>query len=320
MNVSLPQIKTGKRPSLWGRALRLALAAALVIWLVRSGRLEFSMLLGLRPGWALLGVVVGLALGLLLTMWRWLVLVRAQGFALPAGAAWQIGLIGVFANTFLPAGLGIEGAKLYYVAPVAKGNMGRLLSSMVIDRLLGMMVLLGLAALFAGRLLTHLADGLGWRILGWSGAALLAVVGGLFVASKLGRLPGGQQLAVLSRAIAAYRHQPRVLAVALLLSVAGHLSVLGGALCAFHALGVEAGPGPVLAVAPLVNLAASIPTTPMALGVSDSVAAVLYPQVGLAGGAEAVMLARGVTLLISLACAVGLLMNQLPLAPTEDKA
>ncbi len=315
MRASLPPSPpAGTRLGWLGTALKLVLAGILIAWLVSSSRFDFATLLALRPGWPLAGLVAGLILSVVCQVWRWLRLVRAQGFELSAGAALQIGLIGMFSNTFLPSGLGLDGAKIYYLAPLAKQRKGRLISSLVIDRLLGLGALLLLMAVLSSRLMVGLGGQLGRQILSWSALALLAAVIALALIQRLGRPPAGSWLHSLSRALADYRRQPGVLTFAFLLSLVGHLFSFFASWCAFAALGLGVSPRQVLQVAPAIQLASSIPTTPMALGVTDSVAAVLYQQLAIGGGAETVMLARAVTVVLSLACAGGLLLNYLPLA------
>ena len=318
MKLALPSSSTLGQRSRWTRtALKTGLALALVYWLIKTQRFELDTLLALRPGWPLAGLAAGLTLSLVFQIWRWLLLVRAQGFELGTGAGLQIGLVGMFVNSFLPSGLGLDGAKIYYLQPIAGKRMNRLLSSVLIDRLIGLVALLVLVGLLSGRFLIGMNTTVGWRIFAWSALLSSMAIAAVLLARRLGHWPAARWLASLSQALTDYRHRPGTLAVAFVLSVAGHLCGFFAAWCAFPALGLEATAKAVSSAAPLVHLASSIPTTPMALGVTDSAAAILYPQLGLAGGAETVMLARGVTLVLSMGCAVGLFLDYLPLSADQ---
>ena len=104
------------------------------------------------------------------------------------------------------------------------------------------------------------------------------------------------------RAMRVYRRMKGVLAQALLITMLGHFSSCLAAYCAFDCLGKNAALLPVLAITPLVNLSFVLPVAPLGLGVADSVAAMLYPQIGIAGGAAVTMLQRCVTALLSAMC------------------
>jgi uncharacterized protein (TIRG00374 family) len=289
------------------------LAAGLLYWLWSTNRLDFHDLLHLQLGWLTAALVLFQVSMVVLPQIRWYILTRAYDLDLDLARALHIGLVGMFTTIFVPAGLGIDGVKLFYVTRRSHHKAPEVLSTLIVDRVLGMIALLTLSSLFGGLLLrgSHASIGLlvAYGLVLLLGLAVaLTLLSSRRVAALLRRVPGCRAVAEVLRALQAYRARPGLLAPAMALSLMGHLSAFAAAYFAFRSLGRPASIFAVFAITPIVNLSSLIPLTPLGLGVSDSIAATLYPAVGLSGGAEATMLLRCVTVAISLACGVAFLL------------
>ena len=132
--------------------LKFAFAFALIIFLLRSGRLNFSLLGQMRQHLGLCLLSGGFVLGnLILTSWRWRFLVQqksAQKF--PFGQIFQLTWIGVFFSCVLPGVISGDVIKLVYARQLdAKLSKTFLLTSILLDRCIGLIGLIILCGIFS---------------------------------------------------------------------------------------------------------------------------------------------------------------------------
>ena len=278
--------------------LKLSVAGILLYWLLSSGRLDLKTFTQVEIGWTLLGIVLCLVLTLCLQLARWFLLVRSRRLDLPPWTAARIGMIGLFASIFIPAGLGMEGVRFVGVSRLNRGRGADVLSTLVMDRLLGLMVLVLMSLIASVIYLCYRFDIVVLRIAIFGASLLLALSLGLLAILKirskkwLGPLKNWSVVVDITRALSRYRGDGKVIVWALLLSLSGQICTLVAAALAFSVLKFPAPFLSVCAITPLVNLSSAIPLTPLGLGVADSVASVLYASLGIGGGAETTMLLR----------------------------
>jgi glycosyltransferase 2 family protein len=129
---------TPKLKSQLGLILKLAFAALLIGFMIKSGALNLTQLMSLLT---FKNVAIGLVLiGLNISFcaWRWIILLRARGFDVSFIYGFQLFLIGQFFNFALPGSVGGDVLKGYYLV---KDNPGRKMDSVLsilIDRILGL--------------------------------------------------------------------------------------------------------------------------------------------------------------------------------------
>ena len=131
-----------------GRAARYVCSALLVAALVWST--DWRQFADLRGKFAFAPVALAaLVAGLTFPLhaWRWWLLLRAQGLALSLTWAHVVTWIGNFYNAFLLGGLGGDAARAFYVCRDAPAGQAAGLAATFLDRVLGLIVLLTLAAL-----------------------------------------------------------------------------------------------------------------------------------------------------------------------------
>lgn len=285
--------------------VKMLVAAAIVVWLIQSGRLDMHRLRGLTGGGVMAALVGFRVLASLLPVVRWQLIVRGQGYDFPLSQAVHIGLIGNFFNSVTPSTLGQDGARLLYGRQLQVAGNAALVYSIAADRLIGLAALAMLGILFGGLYHWQLPGGLSeWLVLGplafLGGVALCgaAVFGGL--AAVRGRLPGAAKAALA--AVDQLRSRPGLLLAAFLLSCGGHLAIMGSYYCAFATLGGTPPALAVLAISPALTLLRGLPLTPMSLGVMEWASELLYSLAGQKDGAEVVLVTRAVTLLFGLVC------------------
>jgi uncharacterized protein (TIRG00374 family) len=292
-------------------AVKVAIAAGLMWWLFSTGRFQPAIYSAIvKDGnWVfLIGVIFAQLLMLIFPIIRWWVLLRAVDLPISFGEALRVSLMGAAANLFVPGGLGIDGVRIVHFR--RKTDVVALTSTIVVDRLLGLLGLASLAFAFGLPILIDSDTDMGNRLLlTCAGVTLVLLV---FTAMVLGVLPTRwlgfcRRIRLLDRfasALRGFRGKTTALGIGVLLSVLGHMCVGFAACAALAALVLPVHLAPVLAVTPLVTLAKSIPLSPMGIGISESAAALLYPLVGLEGGAEVALLMRATITVVFASCAL----------------
>lgn len=249
--------------------------------------------LGLRLG-GHLGVVAGVLLLyvslLVLTAWRWRLLMRAIDLHLPLARTIRLTFIGAFFNMAIPGATGGDVVKAYYAAK-ATGRATRAVLSVFVDRitgLLGLAVLAGLVLFVApgeagyGPARIVVAIVLGVAILGVTVLAMPALRRMFGLGHLVRRLPFQTLLAEVRAALGLYRSHPLALLVALAASLLNHAVAAFCVWLLARALGIEGlSLGMALALVPVANLFAAIPLLPGGWGVGELAFAYLFGQVGI---------------------------------------
>jgi uncharacterized membrane protein YbhN (UPF0104 family) len=301
----------------WLLALKLALVAGILTWLVRTGRLDVAQLSGVRWGAPLALVFLVWMAAAFVTPVRWYLLARARGLALPLATAVQVCWTGYFFTLASPGLMGQDGARLYYATRFNPGLGAEIMSGLALDRLLGF---LGLLTVAFGGSLALLASSVSRNFLVLPAAAMAlagALLAGAWVLLRQeSRFRRFESIERFATAVAAYRGHKATLGAAFALSCFGHIAGAIAAVFAFRGLGASPGLLTVLAIQPLVTLARVVPLTPLGLGVADAAAEELYGIGGSSLGAEVSMILRAAQVLVALA---GLVTWLLPVK-TPDKA
>lgn len=165
-----------------GIVMRYVLTLVLLAWLaLRVNWNEFTALESLDwhlaiPAMLLAGVAYPLQIV------RWQLLLRAQGFVLPARAVHAAGWSGFFFNSFLPGGIAGDAVRFGWLWRHAPDRKAAAATGLVADRLIGLAALFALTALALGLHTLKSGGGQAQRLLQMaSGGAL----GGLLLAALL---------------------------------------------------------------------------------------------------------------------------------------
>ena len=280
--------------------LKILVAAGLITWLVLSGRLDFSLLAGNLASLLSLGGVVLIALNFGLAALRWHWLLSLQGGAFPFLRVLRWSWIGEFFAIVSPGSAGADLARGYYAFTNAPGARTGALSSILLDRLIGLGSMLFLALISFAVLLAGDAPppagvvAIGWAsvaglfglVLGFAGLSLPAV-------RRLAlRLAPGSLARPLEAMAQAYLAGKPVIIRAALLSVLAQLFLLAPFLLAGALLGMELGWQAVFLVVPLIFVANMVPLSPGGIGIGETAAAFLFAQFGFSDGAAVMMVVR----------------------------
>jgi uncharacterized protein (TIRG00374 family) len=297
--------------------VKLGLATGLLAWLFATGRLDFSLLAKVCH-YGYLGLAEGAVLaGTLLTVWRWKWLADIQDVPLPTWTALRLTWIGLFASMFLPGVVGGDAAKAYAACQYHPGAKTRALSTVFMDRVLGLHSILFLGCA-AGMWILAQGCTAGEATVVWLAILCLgmASVGSFLLlcrhtsALALRLLPRRFRSA-LADSLAAYARSWRsLLAIWLFSGLCNALAITSYLLVA-AAFDVGVSLAQVLAV-PLVALANSLPISPGGLGVGEMAGSHLFSQFGLAQGGLVILVVRLSIMVFSIPGALALFGSALP--------
>jgi uncharacterized protein (TIRG00374 family) len=290
---------------------KLAVATGFLYYLLRSGQLDLGRLVDRlsEPGsWVWIVATQGLVFSILYCCAiRWYLLLRAQGIQYRLREIFSLTMIGFFFNQFVPGSTGGDLVKAYYVATERRDLRAAGITTVALDRVIGMVVLVGMAG---GAILFNLTwirtDPYLHFLAGFIAAGLLI----FFVASLLffnerlrrvgwlraavGRLPFQAQLRNMQESVYLYREYPGTILLVVALSCCVQVSVVLASYFLYLALGGgEVGLVSFFFLVPIAHLAMAVPISPPGgLGVGEWAFAELFRKVGYADGGLIALLQR----------------------------
>ncbi len=277
---------------------QLALGAGLLVFLfVRMedpGDLIAAVTAIADRWWFLVGALL-LALNcLVICTVRWNSILRMHGINLPFLTVIKLYFIGHFFNAFMFGAVGGDLVKAVYVARAVPDRRTEAVSTIFIDRMIGMLALIALVTVVMTlryRFFLRYPDTR--VVMVFMLAVLVAAVAGLTAVfgrnllervALFRRLEAGTALgAIIAKVYAAFHtclNHRALMRRTLLLSIANHLSLVAAAFLLGLGLGIRTVPadtggrllreaGNYLTVFPIVNGVATIPATPGGLGTRD---------------------------------------------------
>src|SRR5215831_19922962 len=131
-----------------GQLLKFLLGAAFFSWMVHSGKLDVRQVTNSLARWrTLMAMACLLYLQCAITAWRWNLLLRAQEIRIPYRRAFGLTMIGFLFNLVIPGAVGGDVVKGYYITRAAPGRRSQAATSVLMDRILGVVALFLLTAL-----------------------------------------------------------------------------------------------------------------------------------------------------------------------------
>lgn len=283
-----------------GIAIKLAIAIAIIALLFT--KLDMGRLIGVlqeagrRWPWLLLAQMLLLA-GLMICVMRWRILLRALDFQIAFHRVFSIFFIGHFFNSFMPGGTGGDLAKAYYAARETHHRKTEAITSILIDRLIGLVALsLLVVCMIALRLnyfLTH--PRIIWACATSFGicAGALAVITLMLSVNLVERIPfiarwrahprAGKIIDIFARGYNAFyvlRKNPRVLARTIVISSGVHCSIVIAEYAVSKALGLTVPFVDFLTLVPVIGIISAIPITPGGLGLREAITIQLFNALG----------------------------------------
>ena len=295
-----------KVPQVWRNrsvlTLKILIATGVIIFLFASGRLNFAVIFNANkyPYYLFSGALC-CTLAIVTPIFRWWILTRVQKLPLGAFDALRLTMIGYFFNMFIPGGAGGDVVRAAYTVRDCPERRAQALTIAFVDRGLGLhaLLLLGVSIiLIQPTLFSNYPDLKPWLLL-IVGMLVIGTIAPLlliwdrtngFMMRLCGRVIGGAD--AWHEAMRLYHERPGMLLIAYFFSAGSAIfNVL-----AIHFMMLAVGSMPTvsesMAIAPLVILANTLPLTPGGIGVAEGASAGLYAMLGLAGGANGMLLTR----------------------------
>ena len=255
-----------------------------------------------------------LASNMPLSAFKWQLLLHVQGLRPGLPAALQAYWIGSFFSNYLPSNVSGDVVRLMVLR--AEGRRAEVASSILVERLTGLAVLVALAILALGLRPEHFERfgllPLLWLMVGGLAFAIgLVLTAGERLARRLESLAAGRSglahklmkiTARLAAALAAYRRRPGALVVAFALSVPFYAVLIAFQALVLHAVGADLPLLEVALVVPLVQLVGLLPLAPNGLGLVEGAFVLFYVQAGVPAelALAAAILRRAVSFAVSL--------------------
>jgi glycosyltransferase 2 family protein len=260
---------------------------------------------GKPVNWGYLGVALALfPVSIIVTLFRWFVLVRAVGLSVSAVEAFRVGLVGLFYNTLLPGSVGGDLVKAVAVAR-KQSRRTTAVATIIMDRVIALWGLVWFVALLGGAFwalgyLEGKSNEKAPQILVGAAVSIVAVSSvvwlllGLLPDSRAerfaGRLEGipriGNSAAEFWRAVWMYHRRPAIVVLAILLSWINFTSMVGGFYCCSQAFYLGDPPNAVpslvehFLIVPAGILIMSLPLFPGGVGIGELGFGALYGWFG----------------------------------------
>jgi uncharacterized protein (TIRG00374 family) len=263
-------------------------------------------------------VLILLFIGRLLAAYRWYALIKQVDFAAVFGSIVRLVFVSGFVGYFMPGTLGIEALRIYGFARTT-ANAALAITSVAVDRLLGMFALVLLALFGLALLPTALPAGVapdalpsGVAYAGWIGLLMLAILVvaalnpplrrlALHLLSPWRRVRDG--IRKVFGVLDVYRARPWSLLWNAIVALGFHLLRCAAVAIGAAAFGVELPLMIYIALTPLITMLARIPISIAGLGVQEAGFVYFYGLFGMP--AE-------VALLLSLVLRAGVILSVAP--------
>ena len=261
-----------------GVLLKVLFGAGIFAWMASSGKLNLAQVGKSLSQWPLMLGICALGYSQVgVTAWRWRLLLRAQSIRLSFARTWGLTMIGMMFNVVIPGAVGGDLVKGYYITRAAPGRKSHAATSILVDRVVGLIGLLLLGAVMGilnpGEILrTPATRSLGMLTAGGAFGGLAC----LYIAVRAGsRLSGWSMLPgvvrSVFRALHEYRQASMVIPVALLLSVLNQGLTCAMYYLALRATGVTDMPmDKFFLVVPLGLVTSAVPISPAGVGVGQA--------------------------------------------------
>ena len=268
--------------------IKIVISGLLLSWLIYG--FDWAALLDVlktaEPGWLIIAGIF-IVLSMVVSVWKWDLVLKAGGIDLPWFQLWSAYWIGIFFNNFLPSSIGGDGIRIFLVGRDTT-KMAGAASSVVIERLLAA-IGLALTGLLAG-----LLAGSSWQV-GWIFMFLIIVSVWLLLFLILGRVPAwaDKKAGKISGFIRSFlshgqamRGQGKMVIKAGFLSVIFQLTVVAVNYAIFRSLHIELlGWWDLVYIIPAISAIAMIPIGINGYGIREGAYVLLLASYGVAGSA-----------------------------------
>ena len=314
---------TGRARQALTLLLKVVVSAGLLYLLL--GRTDFSRLWsyvrGASPAWLAAGLALYFLM-ILLSVWRWRILLRAQHIAVASSRLLNSYLVATFFNNFLPSNIGGDVIRIRDTARQA-GSKTLATTIVLMDRGLGLLGLLTIAAVgasVAGRIGGHppvLASML-WLALG---AGLAASAAAVLLPGGVARLLSplrlihqewvGERIGRLTGALTKFRSAPGALGACLAGAVVVQAVLVGFYAAIVHSMHIPVSVWHLAVIVPVSFVVQMAPVSLNGFGVREATFTYYFSRIGLPIESALVVsfMGAGLIILFSLSGAVAYLLR-----------
>ncbi len=271
---------------------KVALATAILVYLIFTGRNAFAQLSQHTIKWPMLGVALLFTMAMAgISFVRWHILIRALGIEIRLVDTLRLGALGFALNFVSPGSIGGDFFKAIFLAHGHPNQRTEAVATILADRVMGLLSMLTVASIgvWATGILHGQSSGL--RIMGrsilvftlaaWVGCLVLLFAGkwtGNWVRTHVEQVPiVGKTIARLLGAVEVYRGQLPMLLAAICVSMGVGLCYTTSYYFMARGLPMNAPSwAEHLVIVPVAGLAGSLPVTPNGLGTTEIVIEHLY--------------------------------------------
>nr|BFD60487.1 hypothetical protein CKG001_25940 [Bdellovibrio sp. CKG001]BFD63902.1 hypothetical protein BdHM001_25830 [Bdellovibrio sp. HM001] len=263
---------------------KILFSAGIIYWLVQSGKLNFAALKNLLTPAAASVALLLVVLNLFLASERWRALIKSQGLKVSPLKVFRLSLIGSFFNFAMPGGVGGDVIKAFYFTRENPGSKVVAVTSVLMDRVLGLFAMLLLALLVMVYDLNHILTvpaltTLFWFILSLFFAFIVALA--LIFSQKvydrsilkkiIHMLPLSEKFMKLYESMHLYGKDGKRFVLVLCLSLLSQVCSILFLILAGNAAGfTDIAAKTYFLVAPLGYMATAIPISPAGVGVGQA--------------------------------------------------
>lgn len=262
-----------------------AVTILLLWWIFRDPVKNRQMLDALKSAqwmWLVPGVL-SIGVACLLQTWRWGLLLRVQGIDFGWVRTLRVYMIGLFFNLFMLGATGGDVVKIYYAMRETSSRKEAAFLSVLVDRMMGLLGLIVITALFVGLRWAELtAHPMTRSLLGVLAAVMGAMLGMVvfgFIVDRFGLagklpkwLPLHARIVEFASAFSVYARDGRVLAATFTLSAVCHIFNFLAFYFAARALGSFLGWSglvDVFSVMPIILTISALPISLAGMGVRE---------------------------------------------------
>ncbi|QGJ71202.1 Hypothetical protein PBC10988_29050 [Planctomycetales bacterium 10988] len=318
--------------------LKIAVSVALLAWLISmpENQEAFQRLVNQQPDWLPLGVAGVLVLSaVILTFIRWFWLVRTLGLPFTMSDAFRLGFLGFLLNFVSLGAVGGDVFKAFFLAKEQKGRRPEAVATVVLDRFIGLIALVLIAALATAaaglysypepeiRSMARIVIGAAVVIIGGIGVFLIPGFPPRSVINFLVNRPWlGPPMVRLLKGFQLYRRRPLVIVCCLLMGCGTHtLMALAMYMISIGLPGEAPGVLLHLVVSPLAMLAGALPLPGGGLGALELAMNTLYREVAhYQEGLIVAFVYRAITIIVAMIGLVYYLMGRKEIDRTMKEA
>jgi hypothetical protein len=303
--------------------LKIVVSAGLLYLLL--GRTDLSRLWSYvrnaSPAWLAVALLLYLVM-ILLSVWRWKILLDAQHLTVPAGRLLSSYLVATFFNNFLPSNIGGDVIRIRDTAGQA-GSKTLATTVVLMDRGLGLLGLLSVAAVGSS-----VASRIGGRPPVVASMLWLALAGGLAASAAAVLLPGGvarllsplrlihqewvgERIGRLTGALTKFRNAPGALIACLLGAVLVQAMLVAFYLAIVHSMSIPVSVWYLAVIVPISFVVQMAPVSVNGFGVREATFTYYFSRIGLPIESALVVsfMGAGLIILFSLSGAVAYLLR-----------